>query len=101
MQIKHEEILADMILGIDHDAAKFVKSKEEALTIEDIKTMRHSPLSTEFGVKLVQNMILYAIINYHNQLRTKLLENNIDIGEMDLESHDLIDAIIERQSEML
>lgn len=101
MQIKYEEILADMIFGVEHDAAKFIKSKGEALTIEDIKAMRHSTLSTEFGVKLVQNMIIYAIINYHKQLRAKLLESNIDIGEMDLESHDLLDSINERHSEML
>lgn len=62
--------------------------------------MRHKPLSTEFGMKLVEHMILYAIDNYHDQLRTKLLESGIDIGEMDTQSHDLIDAIVERRSDM-
>ncbi len=99
MQIKYEEICATMMLGAEQDAAKYVKSKDK-VTIEDIKVMRHAPLSTEFGMKLVENMILYAINNYHDQLRTKLLESGIDIGEMDTKSHDLIDSIIARRSDI-
>lgn len=100
MQIKYEEILATMMLGAERNAAEHMKSKGETLTIEDIKVMRHKPLSTEFGLKLVENMILYAISNYHDQLRTKLLESNIDIGEMDIKSHDLIDSIMADRSDM-
>lgn len=62
------------------------KIKDEPLTIDVIKDIR-SPmiLTTKYGKDLVENLILGAIEEYHTQLREKLMESGIDIGEMALD----------------
>ena len=44
-------------------------------------------------------MIISAIQCYHDQLREKLLESGIDIGEMDMQSHECLDRVLESRSD--
>lgn len=57
--------------------------KKEPITIDVIKDVR-SPqvLATKYGTDIVTNLIIGALEEYHSQLRDKLLESGIDIGEM-------------------
>ncbi len=48
----------------------------------DIKNV----LNNDHAVQFIEIMITSAISEYHNQLREKLLESGIDIGELDCES---------------
>ncbi len=53
---------------------------------------RKNILKSEYGIKIVQEMIFTAISQYHEQLREKLLESGIDIGEFDKDSTPLRDG---------
>ena len=57
--------------------------KKEPLTIDKYKTI-YSPeiLATKYGTDFAMNLALGAIIEYHEQLRGKLLEQGIDIGDI-------------------
>ena len=44
---------------------------------------------SEYETFLIHGLILRCISEYHDQLRNKLLENGIDIGEIDTESQPL------------
>ncbi len=57
--------------------------KDKPLSIDLYKLLK-SPavLSSEYGKRIVDNIVLGAIAAYHAQLREKLLELGIDIGEM-------------------
>ncbi|GEM_PF-717764 len=48
---------------------------------EKLKIHSEEILSTNQGRTYVDNMVLGAIIAYHNQLREVLLKSGIDIGE--------------------
>ena len=60
------------------------KLKDKPWPIDLIKTIQ-SPeiLGSEFGLDIVRNMILGALMEYHAQLRANLLEKGIDIGEFE------------------
>lgn len=66
---------------------KNVKKLFKKYSIENVLNSEHSAL-------LIQGMIIAAISEYHEQLREKLLENGIDIGEMDETSTPLRDGYI-------
>lgn len=98
MQIKYDNITVSALLGAQQVATEKIKSKDK-VGIEDIKLMRHFPLTSEYGLEIVNQMIAFAIQSYHDQLREKLLESGIDIGEMDMQSHDLYDRILESRAD--
>lgn len=85
MQIKYSELMLMTFQAAQHTANECLHSKEN-VDIEDIKALKYSPLSTEYGLKIVGDMIVQGICNYHEQLRAKLLESNIDIGKIDFQS---------------
>ena len=43
-------------------------------------------LKSEYGIRIIQAFIRGCISEYHDQLREKLLEMGIDIGEMDIDT---------------
>lgn len=43
-------------------------------------------LKSEHGITIVRTLIRGCITEYHEQLREKLLEMSIDIGEMDIDT---------------
>ncbi len=57
----------------------------------DTKTMFDSErlFTTRYSKLFMRYAILAGIQEYHDQLREKLLESGIDIGEMDMKSDDL------------
>ena len=57
--------------------------KKGPLNIDKYKTI-HPPeiLATKYGTDFAMNLALGAIIEYHEQLREKLLEQGIDIGDI-------------------
>ena len=85
MNIKYSELMMMTFQAAQSTADECLHSKE-VFSIEDLKTLKYSPLSTEYGLKIVGEMIVQAICNYHEQLRSKLLESNIDIGKIDFKS---------------
>lgn len=44
---------------------------------------------SEYETFLIHGLILSCISEYHDQIRNKLLENGIDIGEIDMEAQPL------------
>ena len=98
MQIKGTEIMVSSLLAAEQLATEKTKSKGK-ISIDDIKIMRHSPLTSEYGLSIVNQMIIFAIQSYHDQLREKLLESGIDIGEMDMQSHECLDRVLESRSD--
>lgn len=98
MQIKGTEIMVSSLLAAEQLATEKIKSKDK-ISIDDIKIMRHSPLTSEYGLSIVNQMIIFAIQSYHDQLREKLLESGIDIGEMDMQNHERLDRILESRSD--
>lgn len=98
MQIKGTEIMVSSLLAAEQLATEKIKSKDK-ISIDDIKIMRHSPLTSEYGLSIVNQMIIFAIQSYHDQLREKLLESGIDIGEMDMQSHECLDRVLESRSD--
>lgn len=99
MQIKYDDIAVSSLGGAQYVATQKIKSKDK-VSIDDIKLMRHFPLTSEYGLEIVNQMILAALHNYHDQLREKLLESGIDIGEMDTQSHELYDRILESRADI-
>lgn len=63
-------------------------SSKEPISIDFIKLIK-SPtvLASNYGKSIVDNLILGAVSSYHNQLREKLLEAGINIGEMVFKEH--------------
>ncbi len=51
-------------------------------------------LMSEHGVDIVMAFIRGSITEYHNQLREKLLEMSIDIGEMDIDTAGTVRAAV-------
>lgn len=98
MQIKSEEIFMQCLLTAQSISSEYLESKGN-ISIDDIKQMRHFPLTSEKGLEIVYKMIVAGICGYHDQLREKLLESGIDIGEMDLHSHDSLDLYFKSMSE--
>lgn len=98
MQIKYDDIAVSSLLAAEQMATEKIKSKDK-ISIDDIKLMRHFPLTSEHGLSIVNQMIIFAIQSYHDQLRDKLLESGIDIGEMDMQSHECLDRVLESRSD--
>lgn len=98
MQIKGTGIMVSSLLAAEQLATEKTKSKDK-ISIDDIKIMRHSTLASEYGLSIVNQMIISAIQCYHDQLHEKLLESGIDIGEMDMQSHECLDRVLESRSD--
>lgn len=97
LQIKFSDIAVSAINGAHQVSTAAIKSKEN-ISIDDIKLLRHFPLSSEHGLNIVNTMIVSALCCYHDQLREKLLESGIDIGEIDF-SHEELDRFLESQDD--
>ena len=94
MQIKGTGIMVSSLLAAEQLATEKTKSKDK-ISIDDI----NSPLASEYGLSIVNQMIISAIQCYHDQLHEKLLESGIDIGEMDMQSHECLDRVLESRSD--
>lgn len=76
-------------------------SKQGSLSEEKLKNVieKHS-VDTVFCNKeadyYISRIISNAILDYHNQLREKLLESGIDIGKMDMDTINLRKAYHEK-----
>ena len=93
MQISFDDIQVNgwAVAGRIADKAKF----DGALTIEKYKSLKFPEiLQTKYAKSILTAIIMGSIEEYHNQLREKLLENGIDIGEMDYKSQNLRSAIL-------
>lgn len=62
------------------------KFNQEAIINTRKKFSWDNILNTEYGIDVVQQIITGCIYEYHEQLREKLLEQSIDIGEIDINS---------------
>lgn len=56
-------------------------------------------LKTEHGIKIVEMLIAGSIQDYHEQLREKLLEQSIDIGEIDFTSPGVLRSSLAQNSD--
>ena len=56
-------------------------------------------LKSEHGITIVQALIRGCITEYHNQLREKLLEMSIDIGEIDIDTNGVLRAAVTKNED--
>lgn len=103
MQINQDDILFVMELCLHHMSNNYLNEEadilkqnnqfsEKNLTSLFEKLSCENIIKSEYGVTIIQGMISAAISQYHEQLREKLLESGIDIGEMDSDSTPLRDG---------
>lgn len=112
MQINKDDILFVSELGFNDVANQYLNEEADILKENNQFSEKNvgklfekfdykNVLNSEYAATLVKAMIISAIIEYHDQLRKKLLENGIDIGEMDTETTPLRDgyAMLHRDDE--
>lgn len=79
-------------------ANKEVKSHSQitgkVISDADKKYSWENILKSEHGITIVQAFIRGCITEYHDQLREKLLEMSIDIGEMDIDTNGVLRAAV-------
>lgn len=103
MQIKRDDIQFSVELAVDailnmhlnKDAEELKKNNqfsEQNLAKLFDKYNFSTAMRTEFATTILVCAITQAIEEYHEQLREKLLERNIDIGELDTTSTPLRDC---------
>lgn len=90
MQISHDDIQFAVELALKEVANNAVgdeirRLKDEPLSIEQLKRIK-SQYSDEYTATMIICAVTSAIETYHEQLREKLLEHGIDIGELDTTS---------------
>lgn len=78
---------------IMHNACQFANEmlyqdiKKDVHSDTAVNLNRENALSSKYGTSIVNNLILGAILEYHNQLRQCLKsEQGIDIGAFDVQS---------------
>lgn len=92
MQISRDDILVSSLLKAEI-IAQMAVNDGNPLSIEKIKSLKFpNILHTKYAKNVITAIVMGAIEEYHEQLREKLLESNIDIGEMDFKSTVLRDA---------
>lgn len=100
MEIKLDDIIVAGLYSAELAATHAVKS-DEPINADKIQSIKRSyVLRSKYAIDVVSSMIAGSIQSYHYQLRNKLLENGIDIGELDLESHDSRNPVLkDRESD--
>lgn len=107
MQINLDDI---MFSGewLAHDLVQLLLNKEvkshspisgKAITDAYEKYSWENILKSEHGIKIVQAFIRGCITEYHDQLREKLLEMSIDIGEMDINTNGTLRAAVTKSED--
>lgn len=85
MQISFDDVMVSGLACAGRVAEKAVN--DEPLTIEKYKSLKFpNILQTKYSKDIITAIVMGAIDEYHTQLREKLLESGIDIGEMDYDS---------------
>lgn len=88
MQISFDDVMVSGLACAGRVVEKAVN--DEPLTIEKYQSLKFpNILQTKYAKDIISAIVMGAIEEYHNQLREKLLESGIDIGEMDYESQTL------------
>ena len=89
LKIKLDDIMVAGLYSAELAATNAAKS-DEPLSVDKIQSIKRSyVLRSKYAVDVVSSMIAGSIQSYHYQLREKLLESGIDIGELDMESREL------------
>jgi len=94
MQISSDDILTNGLLAAGIEAKKILQKTDEPFADDNGKFNMQKALSTKYAMNVLAAMVLGAIEEYHDQLRDKLLESNIDIGELDTKSTKFHDALV-------
>ncbi len=100
MQINYDDIEFTIQLMLGEIASKALRDEVENLNkplpayelkkIKD-KYSNENIFCTKYSTSMITGAIMAAIDEYHEQLRKKLLELGVDIGEMDISTTPLRD----------
>lgn len=94
MQISSDDILTSGLYAASIEAKNFLQKTNDSMADDSGTFNIQKALNTKYAMNVLGAMVLGAIEEYHEQLRNKLLESNIDIGELDTESTKLYDALV-------
>lgn len=97
-----ENIIADLKQCDIQKAVKKYPSEPALKKLFEEIRKKYSPqnvFSNEFSTFILDYTVSVAIHKYHEQLRKKMLEKGIDIGEMNMESTELRDSYYQKLEE--
>ena len=94
MQISSDDILTSGLLAAGIEAKKILQKTNEPFADDNGIFNIQKALSTKYALNILSVMVLGAIEEYHDQLKEKLLESNIDIGDLDTKSTKFCDALV-------
>ena len=83
MNIDVYEVIQDASTFTSAILPDILKKRRGHFSIKEFKLLQsENILTSDIGKDYVDNMILGAIVAYHEQLRNTLLEKGIDIGDI-------------------
>lgn len=94
MQISSNDILTSGLHAASIAAKNILLKTDRPLLDENNSFNILEALNTKYAMSILGAMVLGAIEEYHEQLREKLLESKIDIGELDTKSTPLYDSLV-------